>query len=100
MDLGTFQPEKFGCWLLQYVDDLLLAAENKDDCWEGTKASLRLLMEAGYPVSKKKGSDLQGGGEVFGICSKEGHKAVEPVQRHASICDGRAPMAGITSTEG
>ena len=52
-DLDSSQPENDGCWLLQYVDDLLLAAETKGKCWEGTKALLQLLMEAGYRVSKK-----------------------------------------------
>lgn len=42
-DLDSFQPERFRYWLLQYVGDLLLAAENKEDCWKGTKALLELL---------------------------------------------------------
>ena len=50
----SFQPEKFRCWLLQYVDDLLLAAKNSKDCWEGTKAFLQLLLESDYRVWKKK----------------------------------------------
>ena len=49
-DLDSFQPEKFRCWLLQYVDDLLLAAKNGEDCWEGTKAFLQLLLESGSRV--------------------------------------------------
>ena len=53
-DLDSFQPGRFRYWLLQYMDDLLLAEENKEHCWEGTKALLELLMEAGYWVSKKK----------------------------------------------
>ncbi|XP_059748378.1 prostacyclin synthase isoform X1 [Bos taurus] len=53
-DLDSFHPEKYRCWLLQYVDDQLLAAETKKKCWEGTKALLQLLMEAGSRVSKKK----------------------------------------------
>ena len=36
------------------MDDLLLAAENREDSWEGTKALLELLMESGYRVWKKK----------------------------------------------
>ena len=36
------------------MDDLLLAAETREKCWEGTKALLQLLMEARYQVSKKK----------------------------------------------
>ena len=53
-DLNSFHPKEYGCWLLQYGDDLLLAAETKEKCWKGTKALLQLLMEAGYRVSKKK----------------------------------------------
>ena len=53
-DLDSFHPEKYRCWLLQYMDDLLLVAETREKCWKGTKALLQLLMEAGYWVSKKK----------------------------------------------
>ena len=53
-DLDSFQPEKYRCWLLQYVDDLLLAAETNEKCWKGAKTLFQLLMEAGYWVSKKK----------------------------------------------
>ena len=53
-DLNSSHPEEYGYWLLQYGDDLLLAAETEEKCWEGTKALLQLLMEAGYRVSKKK----------------------------------------------
>ena len=52
-DLDSFHLEEYGCWLLQCGDDLLLAAETKEKCWEGTKALLQLLMEAGYRVLKK-----------------------------------------------
>ena len=52
-DLNSYHPEEYGCWLLQYGDDLLLAAETKEKCWKGTKTLLQLLMEAGYWVSKK-----------------------------------------------
>ena len=53
-DLDSFHPEECGCWLLQCGDDLLLAAETKEKCWEGTEALLELLMEAGHRVSKKE----------------------------------------------
>ena len=53
-DLNSFHLEEYGCWLLQYGDDLLLAAETKEKCWKGTKALLQLLMEAGSRMSKKK----------------------------------------------
>ena len=53
-DLNSFHPEEYGCWLLHYGDDLLLATKTKEKCWEGTKALLQLLMEAGYWGSKKE----------------------------------------------
>ena len=31
-DLDSFHPEKYRCWLLQNVDDLLMAAETKKKC--------------------------------------------------------------------
>ena len=80
-DLDSFQPENFSCWLLQYMDDLILAAENGENCWEGTKALLELLMMSGYWVLKKKGTDLQRGGKIFGVCSERRHDAIRPVQK-------------------
>ena len=53
-DLDSFHLKEYGCWLLQYVDYLLLVSETKEKCWEGTKALLQLLMEAGCRVLKKK----------------------------------------------
>lgn len=89
LDLGAFQPEKFGCWLLQYVDDLLLAAENKDDCWEGTKASLRLLMEAGYRVSKKKARICKEEVRYLGFVLKRGTRLLgQSSAMPLSVMDG------------
>ena len=53
-DLNSFHPEEYGYWLLQYGNDLLLAAETKEKSWKGTKALLQLLMEAGHRVLKKE----------------------------------------------
>ena len=78
-DLEAFQPERYGCWLLQYVDDLLLAAETWEECWEGTQALLQLLAEAEYRVSRKKITNLQGGSKVFGVCLKGRHKVARPI---------------------
>lgn len=38
-----------------YVDDLLLAAKDKDNCLEATQGLWRTLVQLGYQVSKKKG---------------------------------------------
>ena len=53
------------------MDDLLLAAETKEKCWEGTKALLQLLMEAGYRVSKKKAQLCKEAVRSLGFVSKK-----------------------------
>jgi hypothetical protein len=58
-DLSTFLEENPSCTLLQYMDDLLLASRNQEECWEGTKALLARLSEAGYKVSWKKAQVCQ-----------------------------------------
>ena len=36
-DLDSFQLEKYRCWLLQYMDNLVLAAETKENAGKGQK---------------------------------------------------------------
>ncbi|XP_043736754.1 uncharacterized protein LOC122679972 [Cervus elaphus] len=71
-DLDSFYPEEYGCRLLQYRDDLLLAAETKEKCWEGTKALLQVLMEAGYRVSRKKAQICKEEVRYLGFVLKKG----------------------------
>ena len=71
-DLDSFQPEKYRCWLLQYVDDLLLAAETNEKCWKGAKTLFQLLMEAGYWVSKKKAQICKEEVRYLGFVLKKG----------------------------
>jgi hypothetical protein len=53
-DLLAFRAEHPGIVLLQYVDDLLLAAETKTDCREATEDLLKGLGDKEYRVSAKK----------------------------------------------
>ena len=53
-DLAPFRLQHPQLCLLQYVDDILLAAENESECRRGTKALLRELGRLGYRVSAKK----------------------------------------------
>jgi hypothetical protein len=53
-DLIAFRAEHLEIVLLQYVDDLLLAAENKTDCRRATEDLLKDLGDKGYHVSAKK----------------------------------------------
>ena len=69
--MEAFQPERYGCWLLQYVDALLLAAETWEECWKGTQALLQLLAEAGYGVSRKKAQICKEEVRYLGFVLKE-----------------------------
>ena len=53
-DLASFLAENSQITLLQYVDDLLLAATTERECWQGTKRLLAELGELGYRASAKK----------------------------------------------
>ncbi|XP_014401619.1 PREDICTED: uncharacterized protein LOC102245440 [Myotis brandtii] len=53
-DLWDFHQDHTGITLLQYVDDLLLATENEEDCIQATQDLLRTLDHLGYRVSAKK----------------------------------------------
>ena len=53
-DLADFRIHNPNLILLQYVDDLLLAAESEQDCLQGTGALLQKLGELGYRASAKK----------------------------------------------
>lgn len=53
-DLAPFKARHPQVTLLQYVDDLLLAAQMHEACIAGTKELLNELGEFGYRVSAKK----------------------------------------------
>ena len=58
-DLASFRAENSQVTLLQYVDDLLLAATTERECWQGTKRLLAELGELGYRASAKKAQRCQ-----------------------------------------
>ena len=70
-DLDSFHPEEYGCRLLRYIDDLLLAAETKEKCWKGTNVLLQLLI-AGYRVLKKKAQIYKEEVRYLGFVLKKG----------------------------
>ena len=53
-DLTSFHTTNQEVILLQYVDDLLLAAEIEQECLMGTQVLLTKLSELGYRVTAKK----------------------------------------------
>ena len=71
-DLDSFHPEEYGCRLLRYIYDLLLAAETKEKCWKGANVLLQLLIEAGYRVLKKKAQIYKEEVRYLGFVLKKG----------------------------
>ncbi|KAK1332194.1 hypothetical protein QTO34_006866 [Cnephaeus nilssonii] len=84
-DLSKFPGQDLGCVLLQYVDDLLLASSTQAQCWEGTRALLRLLTETGYQVSKKKAQICQKEVKYLGFWITQG-KGRLGTERKQAVC--------------
>ncbi|KAK1342266.1 hypothetical protein QTO34_015022 [Cnephaeus nilssonii] len=53
-DLGEYRREQPSITLLQYVDDILIAADTAEDCEQGTRDLLATLGTLGYQASAKK----------------------------------------------
>ena len=83
--MEAFQPERYGCWLLQYVDALLLAAETWEECWEGTQALLQLLAEAGYGVSRKKAQICKEEVRYLGFVLREGTRLLDQSRKEVIL---------------
>ncbi|KAG3293613.1 hypothetical protein H1C71_036051, partial [Ictidomys tridecemlineatus] len=58
-DLNNFRTTHPEVTLLQYVDDLLLAADTKENCESGTQALLSELAQLGCRASAKKAQICQ-----------------------------------------
>ncbi|KAL6031872.1 hypothetical protein STEG23_022001 [Scotinomys teguina] len=73
-DLGPFRAANGEVTLLQYVDDLLLAAPSPEQCIESTKRLLDELARLGYRASAKKAQICQPEVVFLGYTLKEGKR--------------------------
>ncbi|AAB86912.1 Pol, partial [Rauscher murine leukemia virus] len=73
-DLADFRIQHPDLILLQYVDDLLLAATSELDCQQGTRALLQTLGDLGYRASAKKAQICQKQVKYLGYLLKEGQR--------------------------
>ena len=65
-DLDSFHLEEYGCWLLQYGDDLLLAARDLGKMLERDKCTAPAVDGSRLLGVEEEGTDLQRGGKVSG----------------------------------
>jgi hypothetical protein len=88
--LWAYPAEEAGCTLLQYVDDLLLAAAYCWDCLKGTELLLCLLWEAGCKVSQKKSQICQDQIKYLGFHISQGQWSLTEEGKQA-VCSIPAP---------
>ena len=87
-DLATFRIQHPTLVLLQYVDDLLLAAPTALDCDKGTGALLETLGRLGYRASAKKGPNLSDQSDLFGV----------PTGKWTEVANRSPKTSGIANT--
>ncbi|XP_053756686.1 uncharacterized protein LOC128776459 [Panthera pardus] len=73
-DLGEYRNQNPKVTLLQYVDDLLIAAETAEACLQGTKNLLRTLGALGYRASAKKAQICRSEVTYLGYLLREGQR--------------------------
>jgi hypothetical protein len=89
-DLKAFLANHYGCTLLQYIDDLLLAGPTQGDCVEGTYLLLSLLWKAGYKVSSRKAQICQDTVKFLRFHLSQGQHRLDP-ERKQAICSIPTP---------
>uniref|UniRef100_A0A8I5N7B4 Uncharacterized protein n=1 Tax=Papio anubis TaxID=9555 RepID=A0A8I5N7B4_PAPAN len=73
-DLGEYQRKHPEITLLQYVDDLLIAAKTQEACIQGTKGLLQTLGNLGYRASAKKAQICKSEVTYLGYLLKGGQR--------------------------
>ena len=84
-DLADFRIQHPDLILLQYVDDLLLAAKTEAECREGTSALLRTLGTLGYRASAKKAQICQQQVIYLGYRLQEGQRWLTEARKQAIL---------------
>ncbi|KAL6083104.1 hypothetical protein STEG23_004262, partial [Scotinomys teguina] len=84
-DLAEFRIEHPTLTLLQYVDDLLLAARDRSECLEGTRALLERLGQKGYRASAKKAQICQDKVTYLGYTLSGGQRCLTDARKEAII---------------
>ncbi|XP_047373772.1 LOW QUALITY PROTEIN: uncharacterized protein LOC124959244 [Sciurus carolinensis] len=84
-DLGEFRQKHPNLTLLQYVDDLLIAAENRDECIQGTENLLQTLGTLGYRASAKKAQIYRPEVTYLGYLLREGKRWLTPARKETVL---------------
>lgn len=80
-DLGEYRQEHPNTTLLQYVDDLLVAAETMEECQRSTEDLLMALGKLGYRASAKKAQICQQEVTYLGCILKGGQRCLSEARK-------------------
>ena len=75
-ELTGFPRQATHSTLLQYVDDLLIASNIRENCTEGTRALLQLLPDSGCRVSWRQAQICQHQVQYLGFLLTQGKRAL------------------------
>lgn len=84
-DLGEFRSEHPHLTLLQYVDNILLVAEDQDTCLPGTKDLLQTIAALGYQASAKKAQICRAEVSYLGYKLKDGQRWLTDAQKETAL---------------
>ncbi|XP_028631305.1 uncharacterized protein LOC114627584 [Grammomys surdaster] len=84
-DLGEYRQEQPNTTLLQYVDDLLVAAETMEECQQSTKDLLMALGTLGYRASAKKAQICQQEVTYLGCVLKGGQRWLSEARKYTIL---------------
>ncbi|XP_060092559.1 uncharacterized protein LOC132570142 [Heteronotia binoei] len=84
-DLQDFDAVPGECVLIQYADDLLIAAQGQERCYQATLELLDLLWRAGYKVSRKKAQLCQAQVRYLGFHVSQGARTLGR-ERKEAVC--------------
>ena len=82
-DLAGFPREATLCTLLQYVDDLPLTSNTRENCTEGTRALLQFLSDSGFRLSWRKSQICQQQVQYLGFLRTQGKRVLGPERKKA-----------------
>lgn len=80
-DLGEYRQEHPNTTLLQYIDDLLVAAETMEECQRSTEDLLMALGKLGYRASAKKTQICQQEVTYLGCILKGGQRCLSEARK-------------------
>ena len=84
-DLGEFRQQHPQLTLLQYVDDLLIAAKDQQTCLMGARELLQTLGKSGYRASAKKAQICQPEVTYLGYVLREGQRWLSEARKETVL---------------